>query len=126
MVRFVPLLAVGLLSGSALAAQDPQAPLALPLACEGNSPDWRLDLSGPVARFRFSGATEMEIPLRTRAEGRDWPRALTLIGERDTAIVVLHDRACGIAQDSFPIEAQILTQRGQTPVLLTGCCAVTE
>ncbi|MEM1233247.1 MAG: hypothetical protein AAGH70_03900 [Pseudomonadota bacterium] len=60
----------------------------------------------------------MDVPHTARAGGADWPRALTLIGDRDTGILILHDRAC----EGGSHEAQMLTQRGQTPILLTGCC----
>ncbi|WP_323764285.1 hypothetical protein [Marinovum sp.] len=98
----------------------------LPLSCAGEAPGWRLDLLGPVAVFHFPARTEMEVRLTTPAEGRDWPIAKTLTGPRDTAIVVLQERACVTGHGSFPIEAQVLTQRGTTPILLTGCCAVVE
>ncbi|MEM9437639.1 MAG: hypothetical protein AAGA15_11405 [Pseudomonadota bacterium] len=60
----------------------------------------------------------MDIPSIVDAEGDAWPKALTLIGERDTGILLLHDRVC----EGGTHEAQMLTQRGQTPILLTGCC----
>lgn len=89
------------------------------LTCTGTAPDWRLEITDDSAAFRFPGLTRMDIPHSTRAEGRDWPRAMTLIGPRDTAIVVIHQRDCG----GLPFESQVLTQRGQTPILLSGCCA---
>lgn len=101
--------------GLTLAAPALAAP---PLVCTGSDPHWRLDLDAGVGVLDYLLRTEMELMLTTVAEGQDGPRALTLVGERDTAIVLLHDRACGTAQ----VEAQILTQRGQTPILLTGCC----
>lgn len=60
------------------------------------------------------------------AEGqRKWPRALTLVGERDTAIVLLESETCAVNHTQFPFQAQILTQRGTVPILLTGCCEAT-
>ncbi len=96
------------------------------MRCEGTTPDWRLAILGAEARLYYPSETQMEIPHSTRAEGREWPQALSLIGARDTAIVILNQRDCTIAADTFAFEAQILTQRGQTPILLSGCCAVTE
>lgn len=109
-----------LLSAAPALARD------LPLSCSGTAPDWRLDLLGPVAVFHFPTRSEMDVKLITPAEGRDWPVAKTLAGPRDTAIVLLNERACSAADGTFPIEAQVLTQRGTTPLLLTGCCAVVE
>ena len=97
----------------AASAQDTPA-----LQCHGQTPNWRLDIRDDAAIFVFPGKTEMTVKAETRVEGAAWPRALTLIGDRDTGILVLHHRLCGDA----PFEAQMLTQRGQTPILLTGCC----
>ncbi|MEO0486634.1 MAG: hypothetical protein AAF092_12040 [Pseudomonadota bacterium] len=102
--------------------------LALPVSaqvtatCTGLGADagWRLELLDTQAEFFFPAATRMDIPHTAFAEGAEWPRALSLIGDRDTAIVILHDRAC----PGGTHEAQVLTQRGQSPILLHGCCAV--
>ncbi|MDJ0629071.1 MAG: hypothetical protein QNJ44_12505 [Rhodobacter sp.] len=91
-------------------------------ACQGTAPAWTLTLDTPQARFEFPAPTDMDVMNDIAAEGADWPRALTLIGERDTAIVLLEQEACGGA----PFRAHILTQRGQTPILLTGCCTALE
>lgn len=92
------------------------------MTCHGTAPEWRLDLAQKSAQFHFPAQTDMEIRLVTQAEGRDDKTALTLIGDRDTAIVLLHRRECGTGEQVSPIEAQVLTQRGQTPILLSGCC----
>ncbi|MEM6276566.1 MAG: hypothetical protein AAF714_06415 [Pseudomonadota bacterium] len=89
---------------------------ALTATCLGNG--WSLDLLGEQAEFTFPAATQLDVPHTAQAEGADWPRALTLIGDRDTGILILHDREC----EGGSHEAQMLTQRGQTPILLTGCC----
>ncbi|MCP3972301.1 MAG: hypothetical protein GY717_18655 [Rhodobacteraceae bacterium] len=91
--------------------------------CRGD-PGWILDFDESLARFTFLGVTEMEVMLETRAEGADWPRAFTLVGERDTAIVLVENEICpsgGEAQD-LPYRTRVFTQRGQRPILLTGCC----
>ena len=89
------------------------------LTCEGSTPDWSLDLTETEARFAFlDRESVMDIPQRSTAEGADWPKAMTLIGPRDSAIIVLHQRSCQQAE----FEIQVLTQRGETPILLTGCC----
>ncbi|MEM1373767.1 MAG: hypothetical protein AAGF78_05220 [Pseudomonadota bacterium] len=89
---------------------------ALTASCTGDG--WSLELMGAQAEFTFPAPTQMDVPHTARADGADWPRALTLIGARDTGILILHDRACADGTH----EAQMLTQRGQTPILLTGCC----
>lgn len=89
-----------------------------PMLCRGDNPLWTLDLTGDTALFSFQRRSEMSIPHQTSAEGRDWPRVLTLLSRHDTAIVIIDERSCGAASYS----AQVLTQRGQTPILLVGCC----
>lgn len=119
---FGSLFIAGLCCGSASAATD-----LPPLACEGAAPDWTLTIAGPVARLTIERPLDMTVPQSSVAEGADWPRALTLVGDRDTAIVILDEEACSTAHaKDFPIEAHILTQRGTTPILLTGCCTVAE
>ena len=90
------------------------------LSCEGTNPEWHLDLNGETARFVFPAATDMDVMLETVAEGRDWPIAFTLIGARDTAILLVEQQHCG--PQSAPYRARIMTQRVQTPILLVGCC----
>lgn len=98
-----------------------------PLACEGNDPDWQLSLHSG-AQFTYNGATtDMTIPQRTQAENAPFPKALTLLGGRNTAIVILNEHQCDSAYvTAFPIEANILTQKGEVPVILRGCCTVAE
>jgi len=60
----------------------------------------------------------MEIMHDVEAEGAPWPRALTLIGLSDTAIVVLD-----AAESGVPARALVLTQRAGRPILLEGACA---
>ncbi len=100
----------------------PAAAQAERFICEGQEPRWTLEFDEATGRFGFPADTEMEVMNDIPAEGADWPRAFTLIGNRDTAIVLLERETCGEA----PLRAHILTQRGQTPILLTGCCQVAE
>jgi hypothetical protein len=104
-------LTLTLLAQTVLAEEVPK------LHCIGTAPEWRLNLVDQ-ADFTFAGTTTLDIPHIATAEGQEWPKALTLIGDRDSGILILHRRICGTA----PYEAQMLTQRGQTPILLTGCC----
>ncbi len=92
---------------------------SLTLSCGGEDPRWTLDLAGERARFAYlDRESTLDIPQLSIAEGTDWPRAMTIVGPRDSAIVILHQREC-LGQTH---EAQVLTQRGETPILLTGCC----
>jgi len=92
-------------------------------SCRGKAPDWALQVDEATAQFRFLSETDMDVALSTNAEGQDWPRALTLIGDRDTAIVVIERETCS---ETAPYRAHVMTQRGQTPILLTGCCEPSE
>lgn len=97
----------------------PNVAMAAGFICQGTAPDWSLTLSDTSASFAYYDRTStLEIPQASRAEGAEWPRAYTLIGPRDSAILIVTDQTCDTGDHS----AHVLTQRGQTPVLLTGCC----
>lgn len=89
--------------------------------CSGTDPQWTISLNESVAEFSFERTTEFTIPDTAIALGREWPRAMPLISDFDTAVVVLDQGICGDSN----LRAHVLTQRGQTPILLTGCCEVT-
>ena len=92
-------------------------------SCQGSDPNWSLEISEEAATFAFLDRTsDLSIPQKSTAEGHDWPQAMTLIGPRDSAIVILHNRTC----NGETHEAQVLTQRGEIPILLTGCCTVAD
>jgi len=93
-----------------------------PLSCGGEMPEWSLQIIDDTAQFDFQRQSDMTIPQRTMAEGQDWPHALTLISRFDTAIVIIDQRQCG----TDPYTAEVLTQRGETPILLTGCCTASQ
>ena len=114
----LPLAALCLAGAPALASP--------PLACDGERPEWHLTLAGPVARFEYLRSNDFEIPQSSTAEGRDWPRAYTLIADFDTAIVLVDEKPCMLGGQDWPLPAHVLTQRGQEPILLTGCCTVAE
>ena len=91
----------------------------LSLVCAGSDPNWTLEYDGTQAEFSFTDrTTKLDVPQKSTAEGVDWPKAATLIGPRDSAIILIHHRGC-LGMD---YEMQVLTQRGETPLLLTGCC----
>lgn len=91
--------------------------------CAGTSPSWSVEIAGDTAQFVLGTEIDMQIPQQGQAEGRDWPKVMTLLGGRDTAIVILHERRCDTSEvTGWPIEATILTQRSESPVVLAGCC----
>ncbi|GAA6165159.1 hypothetical protein NBRC116590_28630 [Pelagimonas sp. KU-00592-HH] len=98
----------------------------VPLTCEGVGPDWDLTLAEDSASFTFQRSDRFDVPQSSVAEGHDWPRAYTLIAEFDTAILLVDKATCTLGADTWPFTAHVLTQRGQTPILLTGCCVVAE
>lgn len=95
--------------------------------CEGQTPDWSITMTGNTGSLSYIGASDMTIPQVSRAEGRIWPLALTMISDdfSRTAVVILNERSCQLGEADFDYEAQILTQRQDLPVLLTGCCRTT-
>ena len=95
-------------------AQD----LTYPLVCSGQSPDWELGVNQDSAVFDFGRESQMTVALDTVAQDATWPRALTLVGRGDSAILLLENISC----ETGNLTARILTQRGETPLLLTGCC----
>lgn len=106
-----------LLAGVILALA-PQAGLAQDLGnmrCDG--PNWVLELWPPNARFSYPSAVDMEFKHEAIAQGESWPRAYTLIGDRDTGILILE--AAGADQSR---RALFLTQRAGQPILLDGTC----
>ena len=93
-------------------------------SCAGSNPDWTLEINGDAAEFSMA-EVPMRIPQISTAKDRNWPKALTLLGGRDTAIVILNERVCSTEEiTAYPLEANILTQVGETPVILTGCCTI--
>lgn len=91
----------------------PYVVFAQDIACQGQDPDWSLSTNGDVADFSFERASELQVMQDDRALNADNTRAMTLVGPRDSAIVVLHEDQK---------LATVLTQRGQTPVILAGTC----
>ncbi len=96
----------------------PAAQTLPPLNCAGTDPAWTLQFSQESAILDYLRESEMTIPQASTAEGRAWPRAFTLVSRNNTAIAVIDLEDC-LGQ---PYAADVLTQHGQTPILLTGCC----
>ena len=81
------------------------------LSCAGTAPDWELDVTSELATFDFDRTSEMQIMQDDLSQNDPTIRAMTLVGPRDSAIVILNSGA-----------ATVLTQRGQTPIILSGTC----
>jgi uncharacterized membrane protein len=100
--------------------------LAEPLQCSGSAPLWFLDLGDESAVLTRPDRSELHfnIPHRTAAEGRSSPQALSLIGDRDSAIVILRNQDCreGADKPVTQVSVDILTQDKGRAILLTGCC----
>lgn len=111
----------------AQAQETHEAPAPIPvLSCHGADPAWTLTIFRDEAIFELTRQVKLEIPLVTRAEGRDWPRAWSLIGRQDTVIAVIDRDICQLRGMDFPYSADILTQRASTAIVLTGCCAAPQ
>ncbi len=92
------------------------------LICFGSDPDWKLGLTADQADFSYKRAVRFDIPHQAQAENRDWPRALTLLAQTDTAILLLDQDICTVDGQTYAISADVLTQDGSAAILLTGCC----
>lgn len=93
--------------------------------CAGLFPDWSLTLEGDAGRLNFDGVSvDVEIPQFSRAEARDTPVAATLLNEEAfvTGIILLDHAECVSGGQLHPMRGHLLTQRGNLPILLTGCC----
>lgn len=95
-------------------AQD--APL--PLICAGSNPGWTMQITRDGADFSYLYDADLNFTLETRAEGDEWPRAYTFVGRGTSAILLIEPATCVAGLMS----ARVFTQRGETPILLTGCC----
>ena len=111
----IPIVFAALLAATSASAQD------LTLMCSGEALDWSITLDGQNAEMNIGFLSDLEVMATTIAEGADWPRALTLLGNQDTAILIL-DQIPEASDEDATHTAQVLTQRGQTPILLTGTC----
>ncbi len=101
----------------------PQAALAdLPqLSCADHDGSWQLELSQVDATFAYLDRnSDMQVMQQSIADGQDWPIAMTVVGPRDSGIVIVE----APQDDTYPV--RILTQRGETPILLAGFCQVTD
>ena len=96
------------------------------LLCGGAEPFWSLEIGADAALFTAPDSADImyDIPLSTPADGRVWPRALTLTAPQDTAIAILRPAACldTLSDQTNGWTIDLLTQRRSEAILLTGCC----
>ena len=92
------------------------------LQCTGVLPAWQMEFDAKSGTLTTREAIEMPVMNITRAEGRDWPKALTFVGDRDTAIAIVTPQACMLNETAFDHHILVLTQQDNQPILLTGCC----
>lgn len=115
--------ALAALLAAAIASADEPRP---PLICGGVEPFWSLDLRAETAVFTAPDQPQIDysIPDEKRAEGRFWPRALTLLAPQDTAILLLRPGVCSDTMSDIDHEwtVDMLTQRRGEAVVYTGCC----
>lgn len=119
---------LALAAAIALAA-TPAAPETRPdLLCGGVEPSWSLEMAEEEALFTAPDAPQIDYRVQhvQRAEGRFWPRVLTLLAPADTALAVLRPAACSdtMSDRSYDWTIDLLTQRGGEAIVLTGCCRV--
>lgn len=89
------------------------------LACSGDAPVWHADIRGETATLTFRGAArDFDIPSVVEALNDPDVRAYSLIGNRDTAILIVAPGRC----NATDLTGHLLTQENSTPVVLTGCC----
>ena len=87
------------------------------LTCAAQDAAWELTIEQEFATFAFlDRTTQMQIMQRSTAENATWPLAMTAVGPRDSAIMIVEQ------PDDGSYLVRILTQRGETPVLLAGTC----
>lgn len=96
------------------------------LLCGGVEPFWSLELGAETAVFTAPDQPQIDytIPDVKTAEGRDWPRILTLLSFNDTALAILRPAACSdtMSDRAYDWTLDLLTQRAGEAIALTGCC----
>ena len=100
--------------------------MAIAFDCLGAEPNWTLRIGEDTARFEMQRQINYDIPLISIAENRDWPKVYTLVVDFDTAIATVDRDTCRLGTQDYPLSVDILTQRGETPIVLTGCCIETN
>lgn len=96
------------------------------LLCGGVEPFWSLEIGAETALFATPDGPDLSysIPDERAAEGRFWPRALTLLAPQDTAIAIVRPASCSdtMSDRAYDWNLDLLTQRGGEAIIYTGCC----
>jgi len=98
----------------------PHVGAAQELTCSGQDPAWVLTTTETGAIFVFDRMTEMAVMQDDTAVNADHTRAMTLVGARDSGILVVTTAAC----NNLELQGTYLTQRAESPIILSGCCTV--
>ncbi|MEM7270604.1 MAG: hypothetical protein AAF401_15300 [Pseudomonadota bacterium] len=96
------------------------------LLCGGNEPFWSLELDIEEATYTAPDSPQIDytMPHVAKAEGRNWPRVLTLLATQDTALAILRPMQCDdtMSDREYDWTIDLLTQRRGEAIALTGCC----
>lgn len=90
------------------------------LTCSGQDPTWAITTTQTQATFVFDPMSEMDIMQDDVALHADHTRAMTLVGPRDSGILITTTSTC----NDLELQRTYLTQRGESPIILSGCCTV--
>ena len=104
----------------------PQVVFGQDLSCAGILPDWTLATTQDRAVFELDRVSNLQIMQDSTALNDTSTRAMTLIAPRDTAILVITQGPCQLQDQAMTARATLLTQRGESPIVLSGCCATTD
>jgi hypothetical protein len=104
-------------------AQPISADVSGDYSCYGVLPDWSLNITDSTAIFAYPDPIAMDVMQDGYAEGSDKTRALTLLGGRQTAIIVISEGFCRINTETFSTSVTVLTQKSDDPIILEGCCS---
>lgn len=119
--------ALALAAAPALAAEDaPEDAAPEALLCGGVEPFWSLQLDAEGATYGTPDQPRIDYLIvdQRAALGREWPKAITLAAPNDTALALLRPQTCsdGMSDRVMDWTIDMLTQRDDEAVVLTGCC----
>ena len=83
--------------------------------CVGSDPFWTFDTA--TGSFVYDGQSTLTLRQDDLSLNDASIRAMTFTGPRDSLIAILTEGACGQTAS-----LTILTQSGETPIILSGCC----
>ena len=89
------------------------------LHCTGTQTNWQAKLADDTATFQLLDRVgDYTVELTTPAKNDPVTKAYTLVGNIDTAILIVSPGRCNTADHT----AYVLTQERSEAILLTGCC----